>query len=266
MLQTTDDLIDLVRRYDAVALMGNSEGVDIDAITARLPENTLYVFFTGCAKILKKPFRHDAILCHRVIRDGQDFLKSRRTFDSAYSLFPGTLKGEVAVIADDGEPDAAPIRTLARTSPLLPVTLDFDHVLGRLYPAGSTPTTGFAVAMWLLASAPEPQLWLCGFTGVAGTQFKLFAGHDWTFEQTALQLLSRTGRLRRQEDDSSGVDRFVRRFPEFDRADVSLVYAGVLAKQLTSMDRRITHLWTLTKIPRSVQTLYTRFRRKFLQR
>lgn len=265
-MQTIDDLVELVRGYDAVALMGNSEGVDVDAIVADLPENTLFLFFTGCAKILRGPFRRDALLCHRVIRDGRAFLKSQGTFDNAHSFFPDTLKGEIAVIADNGEPDDAPARTAARTSPLLPMTLDFDHVLGRFYPVGSTPTTGFAVAMWLLASAPACQIWLCGFTGVAGAQFKLFAGHDWAFEQTALQLLARSGRLHRHGGETSPVDGFVRRFPEFDRADVALVYSSVLAKQMASMDRRVTHLWTLTKIPRGMQGLYARFRRKFLQR
>lgn len=266
VLNTTKDFIDLVSRYEAVALMANSEDVDVDAIVASLPANTLFVFFTGCAKILKHPFPGDAILCHRVVGDGSAFLKSDRTFAKAHSLFRGTLKGEVAVLADYGQPDDVAPPAQPRKSPLLPVTLDFDHALGRFYSAGSTPTTGFAVAMWLMKSVPAARIVLCGFTGVAGSQFKLFGGHDWTFEQTALQLFGRSGQIRRLGEQTPGLERLARNFPQFDRGEVALVATEVLTRQLGGLDRRVTLLWTLTRIPRAIQNTYARFRRRVLQR
>lgn len=265
MLQSTEEWINLVRGYDAVALIGNSEGVDIDAIVATLPRNTLYVFFTGCAKVLSGPFSGDVVLCHRMLEDGRSFLKSRRRISEARSFFQQGLKGEVGVIADLGRADNAPLVGEARQSPFFAVTLDFDHSLDRFYPADRTPTTGFAVASWILANVPQTPLWLCGFTGVAGTQFHLHAGHDWTFEQTVIELFSRTGRLRRYEEQvatSSGLERIARRFPEFDHGEVALVASHILAKRFNGMERQMKELWSVTKIPRAVSGIYKRLRPK----
>ena len=261
MIQSTGDFIELLRGYDAVAMIGNSEGVDIDAIVATLPENTLYVFFTGCAKVLNKPFSPDAVLCHRMIKNGEAFLKSRRRIENAHGFFKQGLKAEFGVIAGNGRPDDSPVHEEARRSPFFEITLDFDHTLGNLYPTDRMPTTGFAVAMWILASVPDAKLWLCGFTGVAGSQFQLYAGHDWTFEQAALELFARSGRLRRYEQaltSSSGLERLARRFPEIDRSEIALVASDVLAKRFNGMEQQMTHIWSVTKIPRYLRDIYKR--------
>lgn len=262
-MKSQEDLLDLLRSYEAIALIGNSEGVDIDAIVQGLPERTLFVFFTGCAKVLNGPFPRDAMLCHRLIRNGTAFLKSQRHFDKAYSFFPNGLEGECGIIADRGG-DHPETKAEPRQSPLLPVVLDFDHAIGPIYPAGKMPTTGFAVALWILGKVPEAKVWLCGFTGVAGLEFHLYHDHDWTFEQTALDLFQRSGRLSRFESRSARVDdglgRLRQRFPEFSDGEIALVATEVLARRFGGMERQMAKLWSMTKIPRKIRGFFKKIR------
>ncbi|WP_331371769.1 hypothetical protein [Sinorhizobium chiapasense] len=251
--------------YEIVALIANSEDVDVDAVVRAMPERTLYVFFTGCAKVLTRPFDRDAVLCHRLVADGTRFLKSQKYFDRAYSLFSQPLKAEIGVLADRGVPEGAPRVTTARRSTLVPYSLDFDHAFGSLYPVGRMPTTGFAVALWLVEKVPHANVALCGFTGTAGLQFNMYSEHDWTFEQIMLQLLAKKGRIRRFEErlcePAGALARICSRFPEFDEATIALVAANVLASRLTGTERQVARLWARTKLERKIRGFFKRFKR-----
>jgi hypothetical protein len=254
----------LLSSYEMVALIANSESVDIDVITSTLPEKTLYVFFTGCAKILSRPFEKDAVLCHRLVAGGTRFLKSQKHFDKAYSLFTRHLKAEIGVIADRGVSEGSPGLAAPRQSPLMPQTLDFDHAFGPLYPVDRMPTTGFAVAVWLAEKIPHATICLCGFTGAAGLQFSMYTEHDWTFEQIMLQLFVKRGRIRRFEEKLSepagSFARLQSRFPEFSEATIALVATNVLANRFTGMERQVAKLWSKTKLERQIRGFFKRFK------
>lgn len=254
----------LLSDYEMVALIANSESVDIDAITRTLPDKTLYVFFTGCAKVLSGPFEKDAVLCHRLVAGGTRFLKSQKHFDKAYSFFAQGLKAEIGVIADRGVPDGCLSIPSPRTSDLVPQTLDFDYTFGSLYPVDRMPTTGFAIAIWLAEKVPHANVCLCGFTGVAGLQFGMYSEHDWTFEQVMLQLFVKKGRIRRFEDDlmdpAGGLDSIHRRFPEFSEATIALVAANVLSNRMAGVERRVAKLWSHSRIERRIRSFFKRFK------
>lgn len=260
-----EDFETLLSGYEMLALIANSENVDIDSITRALPENTLYIFFTGCAKVLHKPFEKDAMLCHRLVADGARFFKSRKHFDRAYSLFANGLKAEIGVLAERGVPTGTPPLDAPRRSDLVPYTLDFDHTFGALYPAGRMPTTGFAIAAWLIEKMPHTNVCLCGFTGVAGLQFGIYSGHDWTFEQIMLQLFVKNGRISRFEDNlSEPVGMFARihdRFPEFSEATIALVATNVLANRFTGTELQVAKLWSKTKLQRKIGSLFKRIKK-----
>lgn len=251
--------------YEMIALIANSESVDIGKITRTLPERTLYVFFTGCAKVLAEPFDRDAVLCHRLVAGGAKFLKSQKHFDKAHSLFTQGLKTEIGVIAERSQADSTASLSTPRTSDLVPYTLDFDYTFGPLYPADRSPTTGFALAMWLAEKAPGANICLCGFTGVAGLQFNMYTGHDWTFEQIMLQLFVKKGRIRRFEDSlnepAGTFARIHERFPEFSEATIALVATNVLANRYTGMERQVAKLWSKTKLERRIRGFFKRFKR-----
>lgn len=257
MQMQADAFETILADYEMVALIANSEAVDIDAITRSMPARTLYVFFTGCAKVLSRPFEHDAVLCHRLVAGGTRFLKSKKHFDRAYSLFSKPLKAEVGMLASPGVPDGTPPLPAARSSTLVPYTLDFDYTLGHIYPVKRVPTTGFAMAMWIAETMPTAQVCLCGFTGVASLNLSMYAEHDWTWEQILLQLFVKKGRILRFEDALSeaagSYARIHARFPEFSEATVALVASNVLTNRFTGMERQMAKLWGMTKLQRRVR-------------
>ena len=264
MSMQTEDFETILSGYDKVALIANSEAVDIEAIQAGLPEKTLYIFFTGCAKVLHRPFTGDVILCHRLVSGGSKFLKSQKHFDTAYSLFAGDLKAEIGVLAGRGMEDGAPAMASPRQSPLVRYTLDFDYDFGALYPQDRKPTTGFAIAIWLAEKIPHANIILCGFTGVAGLQFNMYMEHDWTFEQIMLQLFVKKGRISRFGDGSDtaagSFSRIQARFPEFGEAAIALVATNVLANRYTGMERQVAKLWSRTKLERRIRGFFKRFK------
>ncbi|OLP58415.1 hypothetical protein BJF93_16155 [Xaviernesmea oryzae] len=258
----TMPLPEMLRAYDAVALIANSESVVIDEIVAALPARTLYVFFTGCAKVLNGPFPHDAILCHRLVAGGTRFLKSQKHFDRAHSFFPQGLKAEVGLLAERGAASDAVTRQAPRASALVAETIDFDHVFAGFYPEGRMPTTGFALALWLIEAMPQARIYLCGFTGVAGAQFNMYVEHDWTFEQTLLSLFEQSGRLSRLGQGAGlSTDSFARihsRFPEFGEGKIALAAAQSLANRFTGMERQMAKLWAMTKMRRNIRAFFKR--------
>ncbi|WP_081158002.1 hypothetical protein [Ensifer aridi] len=259
------DLETILSEYEMVALIANSEGVDVEAVSRGLPERTLYIFFTGCAKVLARPFDKDAILCHRLVSGGTRFQKSKKHFDKAYALFSRPPRAEIGVLADRGVPEGTPGMTAPRRSALVPYTLDFDYVFGSLYPVGRMPTTGFAVALWLLERASHANVCLCGFTGVAGMQFNMHVEHDWTFEQIMLRCFVNRGRLRFFEEGVSGpagtLERICRHFPELNESTIALIASNVLANRYTGMERQVARLWASTKLERRIRAFFKRFSR-----
>ncbi len=256
--------LQLLGSYEAIALIANSESLVIDSVAAALPQNTLYVFFTGCAKVLSKPFPEDSILCHRLVAGGARFLKSRKHFESAYNFFPQGLKAEVGIIADKAKATPSPLPA-SRASPIIPLVIDFDYIFHGLYPAGRMPTTGFALALALLDLRPEAKVYLCGFTGVPGTEFNMYSEHDWTFEQTILHLFAKAGRIiQLHESDVAASQNWLtavsNRFPEFAHGEIAMMASQVIGNRLTGTERRVAKLWDQTKWQRKIKAYFKRFR------
>ncbi len=262
MIQSLDEFVALIQRYDAVALIGNSEGLDIDAVVAAVPENTLFVFFTGCAKVLRGPFPRDAMMCHRLIKGGSAFLKSQRTFDEAYSFFPAGLKAEVGILADKAPPPPSPSHR--HTAPECADDRD-----ARLRPCARLVLSGrpnaddrLRRAMWILGEIPDAKLWLCGFTGSPAWSFTSTPSTTGpSSRRRCSSSCGRAGSLVRRGAAAWRPDRITQRFPEFRQDEVALVAAEVLARRFTGMERQMAKLWTLTKVPRKIRSFLKRFRR-----
>jgi hypothetical protein len=259
-----DALHTALARYDLIALVANNETLDIDAVRRSLPERTLFFFFTGCEKILTRRFEGDAALCHRLVTE-TSFLKAPKYFRMAYSLLPEHLVAEVGILADRGAA-SVPARPAPRESTLVPHLVDFDVEFPGFYPEGRMPTTGFALALHLLEACPTARICLCGFSGVAGLRYTVYPEHDWTFEQTLIQLFVRSGRLMRT--DAAGgqalddpFEAITRRYPEFGTDVVALTASQVLASRFTGMERQMAHLWKQTRVRRTLNNAWRRLRR-----
>ena len=252
-------------RYSTVALMANSEGLDADAVRASLPPETLFVFFTRCPRILSRPFDGDAVLCHRM-KDANCPNEGEKHVRRARSLFvEGSLKAEIGLLASyvGSIRPAHPDR-----SETVGYLLDLDDLFGGWYTEGKTPTTGFALAIWLARSLPETTaIHLCGFTGVRGADFRMRTMHDWTLEQAVLRILYRRGRLTQfGRADESNVGAAVRGFlPDVSDGEIALVAADVVNDRLNALDVLVAKLWSLASIPRAVTDLTARLRWKRLR-
>ncbi|OJF95163.1 hypothetical protein AX761_18185 [Rhizobium sp. 58] len=261
-----DELRALFSTYESIALIANNEKNDMAAIEGRLPENTLFVFFNQCDKVLAAPFQRDAILRVRLISLGE-VLDSRKHQVRAHRLLP-KLKTVIGVLANRGSarreegPDA-PLK-----SPAVPLTLDFDYLFPSFYPSRRYASTGFAVALSLLENIGNAAIYLCGFSGVPGQKFSMNASHDWVFEQTLLQLMIGQGRLHRidpQATDTAGpsLSRIPQRYPEFKPADVALAATQAVNERFIGMEHRVSKLWQMTGWIRGIKTVFRPARRAF---
>jgi len=252
--------------YSKIALIANSEALDIDVVERAFPSNTLFVFFTRCPRVLSRPFTRDAILCHRM-KDAHTFNEGEKHVGRARALFaPGALKSEIGIIAHDVPeagapmPSAAPVETASDRVGLL---LDLDSMFSDFYTPGMTPTTGFAMAVWLLENVPQAEVTLCGFTGVRGPDFRMRIMHDWSLEQTVLRLFARQGRLCTLSDSRTGNDalsRITERFPQYAETTVAKVAADVLSDRINALDRLVSMLWSVSRAPRALHRFAANFK------
>lgn len=263
---TPDELRLLFSSYESIALIANNEHIDIDFIEGLLPENTLFVFFNKCDKVLARPFHPDAILCVR-LRNLSEILDSKRHQQRAHQLLP-RLKTIVGVLATRGSEGRKASLDAPLKSPVVPATLDFDYLFPGFYPNPRYASTGFAVALSLLEHSGNAAIYLCGFSGAPGLKFSMNASHDWVFEQTLLQLMIGQGRLHRIDAKHGqgaieSLSRIPQRYPEFKSVDVALAATQAVNERFIGMERRVSKLWQMTGWIRAVKDIFRPARRVF---
>lgn len=249
-----DSLRHVLGSYESIALVANSEDVDLEALKESLPEATLFVFFTRCPRILKQPFDRPSILCHRLKRDGSFNEGSKHVAAARGRFKEDALLGEIAIhVGTMGSDDDLMLSVAADTNEL--AREDLSSLFEDFYTVGMTPTTGFALAVWLEAQDLKSDIVLCGFTGVRGGKFRMRIMHDWTLEQTTLRLLEYRKRLSFQEYPE-GRDipllRMRNRFGDVPVEISAFVAVDVLSDRLTGLDRMISRLWQVTRAQRRI--------------
>jgi hypothetical protein len=264
-----EELRSLFSSYESIALVANNETVDMAFVESMLPENTIFVFFNKCEKVVPVPFHRDAILWVR-LRNLDEVLDPKRHQLRAFNLLPN-LKTVVGVLAGRGPSYREESLDLPLKSPAVPATLDFDYLFPSFYPSspsGRYASTGFAVAMALLENIGNAGIYLCGFSGVPGQTFSMNASHDWVFEQTLLQLMIGQGRLHRIDPSpiqagSLSLSRIPQRYPEFKAADVALAATQAVNERFIGMERRVSKLWQMTGWIRAIKDIFRPARRAF---
>lgn len=250
----TSALAALARSYDRVVLVANSES----AVT--VPEQpgrrTLHVFFNDARKVLAESFDGDAALVLRSGRSGPSVIRQGILQAVAGRFTAKALKALVNLQADPSEAPAG----LAAHGDLPIEPLDLSGYFGRRYPGGKLPSSGYAMAVWLAESAPGIGIVLSGFDSLRSESWKVFHVHDWAFEQTALRLLGRQGRLSFHPDAPPGMgsaDALQAQFPNVPVSEILAVQVGVLSERLEHTNQFVDRLWSATRL--------SRFARKLLQ-
>ncbi|WP_152048423.1 3-deoxy-manno-octulosonate cytidylyltransferase [Aureimonas psammosilenae] len=239
-------------RFADVVLVANSDDVDLDALRAAFGPRTLFVFFNKTYKVLDGPFERPSLLVARSSEAGANIVYRRevekvlKPFDS--EAFLGIANLRVSERENFSRPEEFGSRAVG--------FLDLSGVFATIYPGTHLPTSGFALALWLAEQRLGIGIHLAGFTARRSARWKLFADHDWTFEQTALRLLANAGLIRLTGERAGDLPftRFAERFPEIDRADIAIVAATVVADRLANTDRAVDRLFSLTRLQGRLDT------------
>ncbi|RFC62853.1 3-deoxy-manno-octulosonate cytidylyltransferase [Fulvimarina endophytica] len=242
--------------YERVVLIANSDEVAIAEVVKKHGEGALFVFFNKVYKVLDAPFEAPCLLVARSSPSGANIVY-RREVEEVLSYFrKDALLGILNLACADTE----------RFSPIAAFEgrragrLSLAGYFREFYPTTHLPTSGFALALWL-AETCRTEVHLEGFSAKRSLRWKLFADHDWTFEQTSLRLLARAGRLHMNNvEPSNAYVELARRFPEIGDGAVAAAAVEVLGNRLESASLAIDNLVSLTKFQGRVDRLLRRLK------
>lgn len=255
--QNADGRVDwptFFRSFEAIALVANSSAADLVQFAERCPAETLFVFFNDVTRVLHGRFDRHAILVTRSGRSGSAVVRKNKIGSIVDRFHPERFYGVINLRTLDIELFDSAESLSSFTS----ARLDLIDFSANAYPAGKTPSSGFAIAVWLHAMALERPIFVSGFTGVRTERRKVFDSHDWTFEQIALRLMARKGQLVAPAHDQlaakPGLDRLQAIVPEATVGDIMIAAAEVLSDRVNNLAYFVDRLWTVTKVARWVST------------
>lgn len=248
------------RGFPTILLIANSDAVRIDDLRARYGGDALFVFFNKVYKVLDRPFDGPCLLVARSGPAGANIVY-RREVGEVTSLVRSPRFHGICNLRAGAAERFSPGEAFAIPEPV--GHLDLSANLSGFYPETHLATSGFALALFLIEAAPNATVVLAGFTAKRSQKWKLFADHDWTFEQIVLRLLLRSGRLHMTTSVAPDLFGAVsRRFPEFTPGEVSSVAAEVLTERLEGANLAIDDLLKLTRPQRRIDALLRRLKPK----
>lgn len=262
-LTTPEDWRPLFAAFSHIVLVANSEAVDIRAIQAQYPPTTLFVFFNRVFKVLDRPFQGHAILISRGQPRGSTIVY-RKEVREVVKFFPKEYFLGIMNIRLGVEEKLNPAADFegAPTG-----HLDLLGFCNDFYTEGKTPTSGFAMALWLSEMRLPATIVLAGFSARRNAKWRVVSVHDWSFEQTFLRLFARLGKISIHGGVSANAyARLAERFPEIPPAEIALAASEVLSERLGNTDAEVDKLISLTNVIRDFDNFLRRLKPKFLKR
>ncbi|MCK5932704.1 MAG: 3-deoxy-manno-octulosonate cytidylyltransferase [Fulvimarina manganoxydans] len=230
--------------FPKIVLVANSDAADMSGLRERHGADALYVFFNKAYKVLTSPFEGRALLVARSSPAGANIVYRKEVGTVLDCFAPGSLDGILNLICG-GEEAPSP------ASDFCGAKVGWFHagpLMTDFYPQTHLPTSGFALAVFLSDMMPS-RVVLEGFSAVRSVRWKLFDDHDWTFEQTVIRLLGRTGRLVVPGlSDRPPLVRIASRYPDIPVETIALASEEVLATRLASANQAIDRLFQLTRV------------------
>jgi hypothetical protein len=262
-LNSADEWRTLLMGFSHIVLVANSDAVDIASLKAQFPESALFVFFNKVYKVLDRPFHGHSLLISRGQPRGANIVY-RGEVGEVVKFFPkeyflGIMNIRLGLeekLNPAGDFQGAPTGHL-----------DLVGFCSDLYTEGKTPTSGFAMALWLSDLKLPGVIVLVGFSARRSQKWRVVSAHDWSFEQTFLRLFARLGKI----TIHGGVAlnpyiRLAQRFTELPQAEISLAAAEVLSERLGNTDAEVDKLISLTNVIRSADNFMRRVKPRFLKR
>lgn len=246
-------------RFATVILVANSEAADVPTLRRRFGADALFVFFNKVYKVLAEPFDGESLLVARSSIAGANIVH-RREVETVCGFFraPGfhgilNLKAQPAERLSEARQFGG--RKVGH--------IDLCDLFDGFYPPDATPTTGFALAVWLSEVCPDRKIVLAGFSAERSERWKLFHDHDWSFEQIVLRLMARSGRIEMAGGRTRPpLDAIAARFPDIARDEVALVATEVLAARQDGTNRAVDRLYSIVKPLTGLDRLLRRLKPK----
>lgn len=262
-LQGNEEWRSIFSAFSHIVLVANSDAVDIAGLRQEYPETTLFVFFNKVYKVLSAPFDRPALLISRGSAKGANIVY-RREVGEVTKFFPKTLfLGIMNIRLNDGEK----FNTSAEFEGTPTGHLDLSGFCNDFYPEEKTPTSGFAMALWLADMKLPATIVLAGFSARRSEQWKVVSVHDWTFEQVFLRLFARIGKISIHGGVSNNAyAALANRFPEIPSSEISMAIADVLSERLGNANAEIDKLISLTNVIRDIDKFFRGLKPRFLKR
>lgn len=247
--------------FDSVVLVANSRDASAVLTAPAVGARPVFVFFNRVYRILDRPFERDCLLISRSSPVGSS-LVYRKELDDVLSLLKGpSFHGILNVRARERELFSEPEDFKGNAVGFL----DLREWARRMYPSGRRmPSTGFALAVWLAQQRLPVPVYLSGFSGVREAQWRVFDGHDWTWEQVVLNIMFKKDRLRLFQTgnyfDDWPVDVLAAEFPDITPNEVSTAAIEVLSHRLSGTNRVIDHIYSSLKPQLAVRDFLRRLR------
>ncbi|MFK0167026.1 3-deoxy-manno-octulosonate cytidylyltransferase [Rhizobium sp. NPDC090279] len=249
--------------FSHIVLVANSDAVDMTSLRSQFPETALFVFFNKVYKVLDHPFHGHSLLISRGQPRGANIVY-RGEVGEVLKFFPREHFLGIMNIRLGPEEKLNPAADFqgAPTG-----HLDLVGFCSDFYTEGKTPTSGFAMTLWLSDLNLPGAIVLAGFSARRSQKWRVVSAHDWSFEQTFLRLFARLGKI--TIHDGVALNPYIRlaeRFTEVPPAEIALAAAEVLSERLGNADAEIDKLISLTNVIRSTDSFLRRIRPKFLKR
>ncbi|OEC95170.1 3-deoxy-manno-octulosonate cytidylyltransferase [Rhizobium sp. YK2] len=262
-LSSTDEWRAILMGFSHIVLVANSDAVDISSLQAQFPETALFVFFNKVYKVLDRPFHGHSLLISRGQPRGANIVY-RGEVGEVIKFFPKEYFLGIMNIRLGPEEKLNPATDFqgAPTG-----HLDLVGFCSDFYKEGKTPTSGFAMALWLSDLKLPGKIVLAGFSARRSQKWRVVSAHDWSFEQTFLRLFARLGKI--TIHGGVALNPYIslaQRFTEVPPAEIALAAAEVLSERLGNTDAEIDKLISLTNVIRSADNFMRRLKPKFLKR
>lgn len=262
-LSSEQDWRTFFSRFSRVILVANSEQVDVPALRRAYTDDALFVFFNKAYKVLQQPFAGHSLLVSRAQPRGANIVY-RGEVEQVLGLFvPDRFHGILNIrLAESETPN-----TQADYGGTATGHLDLTLLGNGIYPADKLPTSGFALAYWLLEQRVPVEVVLAGFSGKRSEKWRVVAVHDWVFEQVCLRVFATAGKLSLHDADlSDPYAKLSARFPEISPSQISFTVADVLSQRIGNTDAQVDKLISLTGVLKSADMFLRNLKPRFLKK